>query len=180
MAKPEWGTKRACLSCGARFYDFARTPIVCPSCETEFVPDAPVRSRRSRPEPKVAKPKPAVETEDEELEEDDDALLLDDDDDDDDEDAVDTKSASDDSDDDDDDSDDIDDDDALLVDDDDDDDIVVDDDDNRIVARVAWCVCCEKKSSKTNIRKDRTIVNRREKERSCSIRVCAPRRPVSE
>ncbi|MGB0671459.1 MAG: TIGR02300 family protein, partial [Rhodospirillales bacterium] len=33
MAKPEWGTKRACQSCGARFYDLGRNPIVCPKCD---------------------------------------------------------------------------------------------------------------------------------------------------
>ena len=27
MAKAEWGLKRTCLSCGARFYDLQREPI---------------------------------------------------------------------------------------------------------------------------------------------------------
>lgn len=49
MAKPEWGVKRACLSCGARFYDMQKSPIVCPSCETEFDPEAIFRPRRNRP-----------------------------------------------------------------------------------------------------------------------------------
>jgi uncharacterized protein (TIGR02300 family) len=31
LAKPEWGTKRICQSCGARFYDFGRSPITCPA-----------------------------------------------------------------------------------------------------------------------------------------------------
>ena len=35
MAKPEWGTKRICQSCGARFYDFGRSPITCPACGAE-------------------------------------------------------------------------------------------------------------------------------------------------
>ncbi|WP_339852442.1 FYDLN acid domain-containing protein, partial [uncultured Nisaea sp.] len=34
MAKPEWGIKRTCQSCGARFYDLMKSPIVCPKCET--------------------------------------------------------------------------------------------------------------------------------------------------
>ena len=38
MAKAEWGTKRVCLSCSARFYDMMRDPIVCPECETVFDP----------------------------------------------------------------------------------------------------------------------------------------------
>lgn len=48
MAKPEWGLKRTCLGCSARFYDMQRDPIVCPSCEAEFDPLAMVRPRRAR------------------------------------------------------------------------------------------------------------------------------------
>lgn len=36
MAKPELGTKRQCLSCGARFYDLNKDPVVCPKCSTPF------------------------------------------------------------------------------------------------------------------------------------------------
>jgi uncharacterized protein (TIGR02300 family) len=50
LAKPEWGTKRTCQSCGARFYDFGRTPAVCPSCGAVFDVEALARARRpSRP-----------------------------------------------------------------------------------------------------------------------------------
>ena len=49
MAKPEWGTKRECQSCGARFYDLKRDPPVCPKCETVFVIDVP------KPKPPVQK-----------------------------------------------------------------------------------------------------------------------------
>jgi uncharacterized protein (TIGR02300 family) len=45
MAKPELGTKRVCVACGARFYDLQKTPAVCPKCGTEQPPDQP-RSRR--------------------------------------------------------------------------------------------------------------------------------------
>ena len=48
MAKPEWGTKRICQACGAKFYDLRRSPIVCPACGVEFDPEALLRSRRSR------------------------------------------------------------------------------------------------------------------------------------
>ncbi len=48
MAKPEWGAKRVCHSCGAAFYDMQRTPIVCPKCATEYDPEAILKSRRSR------------------------------------------------------------------------------------------------------------------------------------
>ncbi|HET6467629.1 MAG TPA: TIGR02300 family protein [Geminicoccaceae bacterium] len=54
MAKPEWGTKRACLSCGARFYDFHRSPITCPSCGATFDAETVSRARRARPAPRVA------------------------------------------------------------------------------------------------------------------------------
>jgi uncharacterized protein (TIGR02300 family) len=36
VAKPELGTKRLCASCGAKFYDLNKDPIVCPKCETVF------------------------------------------------------------------------------------------------------------------------------------------------
>lgn len=49
MAKAEWGVKRACLSCGARFYDMQKSPITCPSCEAVFDPEAIFRPRRNRP-----------------------------------------------------------------------------------------------------------------------------------
>ncbi len=61
MAKPEWGVKRVCQSCAAKFYDLRRSPITCPKCGAPFDPEALLKSRRSRPAPpaKVAKPKPA-------------------------------------------------------------------------------------------------------------------------
>jgi uncharacterized protein (TIGR02300 family) len=34
VTKPEWGTKRDCGSCGKRFYDLKRSPIICPQCDT--------------------------------------------------------------------------------------------------------------------------------------------------
>ena len=36
MAKPELGMKRHCLSCGAKFYDLNRDPILCPKCGAQF------------------------------------------------------------------------------------------------------------------------------------------------
>ncbi|WP_366553308.1 TIGR02300 family protein [Aquibaculum sediminis] len=57
MAKPEWGTKRMCQSCGAKFYDFSRSPILCPSCGATFDPETLLRSRRSKPSPAKAKAK---------------------------------------------------------------------------------------------------------------------------
>ena len=36
MANDKWGTKRICISCGAKFYDLNHTPIKCPKCGKEF------------------------------------------------------------------------------------------------------------------------------------------------
>ena len=49
LAKPEWGTKRICQSCGARFYDFGRSPIVCPPAVRVFDLEILNRARRARP-----------------------------------------------------------------------------------------------------------------------------------
>ncbi|WP_144079711.1 TIGR02300 family protein [Candidatus Endolissoclinum faulkneri] len=48
MAKPEWGIKRICQSCGARYYDLNLLPITCPTCNTSYDPEAILKSRRSR------------------------------------------------------------------------------------------------------------------------------------
>ena len=61
MAKPEWGRKRTCYSCGSVFYDLRRDPIVCPKCEAKFDPEAILKSRRSRVAVvEEAKPKPSA------------------------------------------------------------------------------------------------------------------------
>lgn len=54
MAKPEWGTKRICQSCGARFYDLGRSPIICPACGAIFDLELLNRARRARPSPRAA------------------------------------------------------------------------------------------------------------------------------
>src|SRR3954452_7951708 len=55
VAKPEWGTKRICPSCGTRYYDLMRDPVVCPKCATPFDPEAFLKSRRTRPAAPVEK-----------------------------------------------------------------------------------------------------------------------------
>lgn len=45
MAKPDLGTKRSCLSCGAKFYDLNRDPILCPKCGAPFLVAALSRLR---------------------------------------------------------------------------------------------------------------------------------------
>ncbi len=49
MAKPEWGTKRICPSCGTRYYDLMRESVICPKCSTPYDPEAFLKARRSRP-----------------------------------------------------------------------------------------------------------------------------------
>ncbi|RAI38424.1 TIGR02300 family protein [Rhodoplanes roseus] len=50
MAKPELGTKRLCASCGAKFYDLSKDPIVCPKCGTVYEVTLPVAPRGGRAE----------------------------------------------------------------------------------------------------------------------------------
>ena len=54
MAKEKLGTKRLCESCGGKFYDLDRDPIVCPLCDTPFIVEKP---KVEKPKPK-ARPKP--------------------------------------------------------------------------------------------------------------------------
>lgn len=42
------GLKRICMNCGARFYDLDKSPIICPSCDTEFTGEVKVKTRRGR------------------------------------------------------------------------------------------------------------------------------------
>lgn len=87
MAKPELGQKRTCQSCGAKFYDMSRSPIVCPKCGTTFDPELMTKLRRGKavppPPPKVVpadEPEPAeVEdiADDESEDEEDEAVMED-------------------------------------------------------------------------------------------------------
>ena len=81
MSKPELGTKRLCAGCAVKFYDLMKDPIICPKCETEFVPPKvePPRQKRNynlrsavKPVPVVEEPVAAVKTEGEEPEVEDD------------------------------------------------------------------------------------------------------------
>jgi uncharacterized protein (TIGR02300 family) len=64
MSKPARGIKRVCQSCGTRFYDLGRTPIVCPSCQAVYQVTQPTSRRGERaPMPEVReKPQPEVKT----------------------------------------------------------------------------------------------------------------------
>ncbi|MDR2267872.1 MAG: TIGR02300 family protein [Holosporaceae bacterium] len=39
MDRDDWGTKRICLSCATRFYDFGKSQIICPACGAVFDPE---------------------------------------------------------------------------------------------------------------------------------------------
>jgi uncharacterized protein (TIGR02300 family) len=75
LSKPAWGAKRVCQSCGVKFYDFSRTPIVCPKCGTQFDPEVLLKSRR--PRASAAKPaKAAAPVKPKQVEEEDDDIDL--------------------------------------------------------------------------------------------------------
>ena len=48
MAKPEWGKKRICLACNTKYYDLNKSPIICPSCGSEFDPDIYLKTRKGK------------------------------------------------------------------------------------------------------------------------------------
>lgn len=82
MADPK-GLKRICMSCGMRFYDLNKKPIICPSCQTEFTGEIKVKARRGRiaaddeiAGSQVSEETEAEETEEVELEEEEDAGVL--------------------------------------------------------------------------------------------------------
>lgn len=61
MAKPELGTKRLCVSCGARFYDLGKVPAICPKCDTEQPADQPRVRRPAAPLPEDKRKKIAAQ-----------------------------------------------------------------------------------------------------------------------
>ena len=54
MAKPELGDKHTCVSCGARFFDLGRSPVICPKCGTEQPAEQP-KLKRAAPIPEDTK-----------------------------------------------------------------------------------------------------------------------------
>lgn len=61
MLKEKRGTKRLCGSCGNKFYDLGRDPIVCPVCETPLVLEKP--KPKAEPKAEVKEPEPAPKEE---------------------------------------------------------------------------------------------------------------------
>ena len=60
MAKPEWGKKRTCQNCGAKYYDLQKDPPTCPKCDTIFQVEQTTRGRRSRATAEAPKTIPAA------------------------------------------------------------------------------------------------------------------------
>jgi uncharacterized protein (TIGR02300 family) len=74
MAKPEWGTKRT-GPCGTKFYDFNKSPIICPSCGGEVI----INKVKNKDIKIKEKPSDNLPQNKEENNEDDISVLLDDD-----------------------------------------------------------------------------------------------------
>jgi uncharacterized protein (TIGR02300 family) len=68
VVKAEWGLKRTCQSCGARFYDLGKAEIVCPKCGAVFDPEASVKARRPKAVAAERAPAPEPVAEEEEVE----------------------------------------------------------------------------------------------------------------
>jgi uncharacterized protein (TIGR02300 family) len=58
VAKPDLGSKRQCQSCGTKFFDLNKDPIICPKCGTVFQLTA-----TARPQPRAAVAEEDVEVE---------------------------------------------------------------------------------------------------------------------
>lgn len=73
MPKAEWGVKRICTSCGVRFYDLLRDPVVCPGCGAVVDVTVVVKPKRVKPgATQKAAVKPVLDDEDADLIEDED------------------------------------------------------------------------------------------------------------
>ncbi|MFC7537935.1 TIGR02300 family protein [Sphingomonas sp. GCM10030256] len=50
MVKPEWGAKRTCPKCSARFYDLGNDqPVTCIECGSQWVPEPVLKSKQPMP-----------------------------------------------------------------------------------------------------------------------------------
>lgn len=79
MAKPEWGEKHRCTSCGKPFYDMQRDPITCPSCGAEHVPEKLLKPAKPAPAAKKEVKKEVAEGEESDILLDDEEILAEDD-----------------------------------------------------------------------------------------------------
>jgi uncharacterized protein (TIGR02300 family) len=64
MVKPEWGTKRTCPKCAARFYDLGKDePVNCIECGNVWTPDPVLKSKQPLPYEEVQQKPASGETE---------------------------------------------------------------------------------------------------------------------
>ncbi|MED5324412.1 MAG: TIGR02300 family protein [Pseudomonadota bacterium] len=75
MVDPKFGTKRVCESCGGKFYDLNKNPLVCPLCGHSFDPN--VASTPVAPVAKVASVQEPHEKDDDETPKDENEISLD-------------------------------------------------------------------------------------------------------
>lgn len=61
------GLKRVCASCQTKFYDFNKSPVICPKCKAEFTGVVKIRTRRGRNVIEDAKAKAAADAAEEEV-----------------------------------------------------------------------------------------------------------------
>lgn len=73
---PNRGLKRVCASCQTKFYDFNKSPVICPKCKAEFTGVVKIRTRRGRNVIEEAKAKSQVEDDTPEVEEEDDRTTV--------------------------------------------------------------------------------------------------------
>ena len=76
VAKPSWGKKLKCQSCGAVYYDMTAEKPACPKCATAYIPA--VKGRRSALIPTSAPKKYVVPVMGDEESQDSEALIIDD------------------------------------------------------------------------------------------------------
>jgi uncharacterized protein (TIGR02300 family) len=69
LAPVSLGNKRTCLKCSAKFYDFNKTPIVCPKCDAEFDPQdfSPALKLQAEAKKKIEKAAAETRNDDEEV-----------------------------------------------------------------------------------------------------------------
>jgi len=70
------GFKRICAACATRYYDFNKSPIICPKCKVEFTGVVKIRTRRGKAVVDDVKAKPTDDEVIDKVEEDDTTVSL--------------------------------------------------------------------------------------------------------
>ena len=62
MVKAEWGTKRSCPKCAARFYDLGKDePVTCIECQNHWYPEPVLKTKQPIPFDEVPDKKPEAD-----------------------------------------------------------------------------------------------------------------------